>query len=104
MEIVAAHEAVKSNPGPILVMSDSTYVVKCFNDGWWRGWMKRGWKNSKGQPVANRELWEPFIELVRKRGEVRFDWVKGHSGDPMNDFVDQLAVEAGATQKGRCGG
>jgi ribonuclease HI len=44
--------------------------------------------------VANRDLWEPFVTLVLERGDVAFQWVKGHSGHEMNDFVDQLAVEA----------
>jgi ribonuclease HI len=47
-------------------------------------------------------LWEPLIEIVRVR-EIAFRWVKGHSGDPMNDLVDQLAVEARRTQQGRRG-
>jgi ribonuclease HI len=95
MEIMAAYQAVihfEDDPRIIRIVSDSTYVVKCFNDGWWRGWHKRGWKNSQRQPVANRDLWEPFIELVIKRGRVEFEWVKGHSGNRMNDYVDALAV------------
>jgi ribonuclease HI len=44
--------------------------------------------------VANRDLWEPLIDLVQARGDVAFRWVKGHSGDPMNDLVDALAVAA----------
>ena len=50
----------------------------------------------KRQPVANRDLWEPLVELVKARGDVTFRWVKGHSGDPMNDLVDALAVAAAA--------
>ncbi len=49
-----------------------------------------------------RDLWEPLIEIVRCRGIV-FRWVKGHSGDPMNDLVDQLAVAARRTQRGQQG-
>lgn len=94
MEITAAYEAVKSLPGPLEVVSDSTYVVNCFRDRWWEGWLKRGWLNSQRQPVANRDLWEPFIALVRQRGDVTFRWVKGHSGDRLNDLVDALAVTA----------
>ena len=45
---------------------------------------------------ANRDLWEPLIDLVLERGNVTFRWVKGHSGDPMNDLVDRLAVAAAA--------
>lgn len=94
MEITAAFEAVLALDGPLLVRSDSTYVVNCFNQQWHVGWRKKGWRNSQRQPVANRDLWEPFIELVSERGDVRFAWVKGHSGDPMNDLVDALAVAA----------
>ena len=72
--------------------SDSTYVVNCFRDGWWRGWLARGWVNTAKKPVANRDLWEPLITGTGA-GDVSFRWVKGHSGDPMNDVVDRLAVE-----------
>ena len=92
MEIKAALEAVRALDGPLVVVSDSTYVVNCFRDGWWRGWLARGWLNSAKQPVANRDLWEPFVDLVAERGDVVFRWVKGHSGDRMNDLVDRLAV------------
>ena len=95
MEIRAALEAVSALEGPLVVVSDSTYVVNCFRDGWWRGWLSRGWVNSAKKPVANRDLWEPLVTLVRERGDVTFRWVKGHSGDPMNDLVDRLAVDAG---------
>jgi ribonuclease HI len=94
MEVRAAFEAVRQFDGPLLVVSDSTYVVNCFRDEWWRGWLARGWTNSARQPVANRDLWEPFVELVAERDDVAFAWVKGHSGHPMNDFVDKLAVAA----------
>jgi ribonuclease HI len=103
MEITAALEAVRAIEGRLEIVSDSTYVVNCFRDRWHEGWVKRGWKNSKKEPVANRDLWEPLIELVLTRGDVAFSWVKGHSGDPMNDLVDRLAVEAAMTQVGRTG-
>jgi ribonuclease HI len=99
MEIRAALEAVIDLPGPLVVVSDSTYVVNCFRDGWWRGWRSRGWTTSARKPVANRDLWEPLIDLVEDRGDVTFRWVKGHSGDPMNDLADRLAVAASLTQR-----
>ena len=95
MEIQAALEALRALDGPVVVVSDSTYVVNCFRDAWWKGWLARGWVNSAKKPVANRDLWEPLIELVRER-DVTFRWVKGHSGDAMNDLVDSLAVAAAA--------
>ncbi len=100
MEIQAALAAVTALAGPLEVVSDSTYVVHCFRDAWWRGWLARGWLNSQKKPVANRDLWEPLIQAVRDRGDISFRWVKGHSGDPMNDLVDALAVEAGRTCTG----
>jgi ribonuclease HI len=103
MEITAALEAVRAIEGRLEIVSDSTYVVNCFRDRWWEGWLRRDWKNSKKEPVANRDLWEPLIQLVRDRGDVTFSWVKGHSGDPMNDLVDRLAVEAATRQEGRSG-
>jgi ribonuclease HI len=104
MEITAVIRALEAIEGPVHVHSDSTYVVNCFRDRWWEGWKRRGWRNSAGKPVANRDLWEPLFELVLGPGrEVRFSWVKGHSGDVMNDRVDVLAVEAATTQHGVSG-
>lgn len=103
MEITAAYQALLAIEGPLTIVSDSTYVVHCFRDKWYEGWHKRGWKNSKREPVANQDLWEPFIEACLARGDVDFEWVKGHAGDPMNDLVDRLAVEAAQTQAGRTG-
>ena len=105
MEISAAFEAVRAVDGPVEVVSDSTYVVNCFRDRWWEGWIARGWRNAAKQPVANRDLWEPFIAEVQRRGpgQIAFRWVKGHATDPYNDLVDRLAVEAARTQRGRTG-
>ncbi len=99
MELTAALRALERLDGPIHVVSDSTYVVSCFKQQWWAGWHRRGWRNSQGKPVANRDLWEPLLELALDGGRpVTFEWVKGHSGDRMNDLVDLLATEAAAAQ------
>ncbi|MBV8161606.1 MAG: hypothetical protein JO265_11845 [Acidimicrobiia bacterium] len=103
MEIRAALEAVHAIGEPLEIVSDSTYVVNCFRDRWWEGWIARGWLNKAKKPVANRDLWEPLVTAVQRRGDVVFRWVKGHSEDPMNDLVDRLAVEAASTQRGRSG-
>jgi ribonuclease HI len=101
---MAALEAVTSLPGPLEVVSDSTYVVNCFRDRWWQGWLARDWKNSQKKPVKNRDLWEPLIDAYRADPQrITFRWVKGHSTDRMNDLVDRLAVEAALTQRGRAG-
>lgn len=103
MELTAAFRAVEAADGPIEIVSDSTYVVHCFRDKWHVGWRKRGWKNAKKQPVANRDLWEPFIDLVEERGNVSFTWVKGHSDHPMNDAADALATGAAHSQSAGSG-
>jgi ribonuclease HI len=104
MELTAAFEALKTN-APIaaaetkrlIIVSDSTYVVNCFKDRWWVKWKANGWRNAKKEPVANDDLWKPFIEFYESLPTSQrpdFQWVKGHSGDPMNDLVDQIAVLA----------
>jgi ribonuclease HI len=101
MEIMAALDAARTFEGPLEVVSDSTYVVNCFRDGWWKGWLARGWVGSAKQKVANRDLWEPLIDLYRNSpGRIRFRWVKGHGSDPFNDLVDRLAVAAATSQQG----
>jgi ribonuclease HI len=98
MELRAVLEALRalgvgSEAGPVEVVSDSTYVVNCFRDRWWVKWQQNEWRNSKRQAVANADLWVPLVELVNS-GQVSFRWVKGHSGEVMNDLVDTLAVAA----------
>lgn len=96
MELQAVLEALRAidpREDPVEIVSDSTYVVNCFKDKWYIGWQRNGWRNSKRQPVANDDLWRPLIDLALS-GPVSFRWVKGHSGDPMNDLVDALAVAA----------
>ncbi len=107
MEVTAAFEAIRAltegmAEGETLeVVSDSTYVVNCFKQRWWAGWQRRGWRNSQNKPVANRDLWEPMIELaLRPEHPVTFRWVKGHSGDKWNDVVDELATTAADTGSG----
>jgi ribonuclease HI len=102
MEISAALEAVRTLPGRLEIVSDSTYVVNCFKQRWYTGWLANGWRNSQRKPVANRDLWEPFIELALAR-QVSFRWVKGHGTDLMNAWVDELAVLAAQTGQGQAG-
>ena len=101
MEIQAVLEALRSiDDREIEIISDSTYVVKCFQDRWWAGWQRRGWKNSQGKPVANRELWEPLFDLALDEARtITWTWVKGHSGDQWNDVVDEMAQAAAALQR-----
>jgi ribonuclease HI len=104
MEVRAVLEAIRTLDGPLVVASDSAYVVNCFKQRWWVGWQRRNWRNSQGAPVANQDLWEPLLALaLDPERSVRFRKVLGHSGDPMNDLVDRLAVEAATTGVGTSG-
>jgi ribonuclease HI len=99
MEVTAVVRALRALPGPVHVVSDSTYVVNCFTQGWWVGWQRRGWRNTQGKPVANQDLWKELLPLALESERlVTFEWVKGHSGHPMNDLVDLLATRAAAEQ------
>lgn len=89
MEISAVLDAARTLPRPLTVWSDSKYVVDCFAQAWWSRWRANGWMNSQKQPVANRDLWEPLIEVAS--ADVAFRWVKGHSGVNLNEVADRLA-------------
>ncbi len=94
MEIAAALNALTSvQERPIVVVSDSTYVVNCITKSWHASWHRNGWKNSKKEPVANRDLWEELVPLATASG-VTFRWVKGHAGHRLNEAADALAVTA----------
>ena len=75
------------------IYSDSAYVINCYTQSWWKGWITKGWVNAKKEPVKNRELWERLIPFFQ---DPRFQFVKvkGHAGDKWNEFVDKLAVTA----------
>ena len=75
-----------------MVVTDSTYV-KDGLERWSKAWVRNGWRTTSGNEVKNRDLWEPLVAAASKRDDLTFRWVKGHSGDAMNDLVDRLAVE-----------
>ena len=95
MEIRGALEGLRSlhRPRRVGVYSDSAYVVNCFRDKWYERWLRNGWKNAQKKPVENRDLWEALIAEV-ERHQVTWHKVAGHSGDPLNDRADRLAVAA----------
>jgi len=104
MEMQAVLEALAALDAcdPLEVVTDSGYIVNCFEQRWWVGWQRRNWRNSRKEPVKNQDLWVPLIEQVRARG-VSFRWVKGHAGDPWNDAADLLATQAADMQRGSRG-
>ena len=95
MELLAAIEGLAAIPGRrrVHLHTDSAYVMNCFRDRWWERWEKSGWIGANKQPVANRDLWERLIAETR-RHDVVWHKVRGHSGEPMNERVDQIARRA----------
>jgi ribonuclease HI len=93
-EIKAAIEGLSRTPegAEVELVSDSQYVLKGLSE-WRAGWERKGFRNSKGEPVANLELWKQLFALADKRRVVT-RWVRGHNGDVRNEQADQLAVAA----------
>lgn len=94
MELKAAIEGLKAikKSSKIIIHTDSKYVMEGITS-WIEGWKKNGWKNSHKKPVKNIELWQELDELVSKH-DIKWKWVKGHSGNKYNEIADSLAVEA----------
>lgn len=88
--VIAALNWVKTNGfrGDVEVFTDSTYLVRGMTE-WLPNWIRRNWRNHKGEPVKNRELWTQLRDLEQGL-TLHWRWVKGHSGDRWNDYVDQL--------------
>ena len=93
MACVAALRSLKGCARSIILYSDSSYVVNAINKGWARSWQRRGWVKSDHKPALNQDLWQEILELIAPLS-IEFRWVKGHSGNPLNERCDQLAVAA----------
>jgi ribonuclease HI len=91
MAVIAGLEALK-RPCRVRLTTDSQYVHKGMTE-WIAGWIKKGWKNSKKEDVANRDLWERLLASTR-RHRVEWHWVRGHAGHPENERCDELARTA----------
>lgn len=92
MAVIIGLEAL-NRPCDVTVYSDSQYVVKAFNEHWIDGWVKKGWKRGKNEPVKNTDLWKRLL-AAKEQHQVTFVWVKGHAGHPQNERCDQLATTA----------
>ncbi len=93
MEMTAAIEALRqlTRPCQVLITTDSQYLVKGMTE-WIAGWQRKGWRNSKKEPVVNQDLWEQLL-TVTKPHSVQWKWVRGHAGHVENERCDQLARE-----------
>jgi ribonuclease HI len=94
MELTAAIEGLQALTRPCVVSlyTDSQYVRQGMME-WLAGWKRRGWRNSKNEPVKNVDLWQQ-LDTSASPHQVTWYWVKGHSGHPENERVDALANQA----------
>ena len=93
MEMTAAIAALSllTRPCNVTITTDSQYLVKGMTE-WIAGWQRKGWRNSKKEPVVNRDLWEQLLVLSEKH-TLHWKWIRGHAGHAENERCDQLARE-----------
>ena len=91
MELLAAIEALRSLKRPCTVEfhTDSEYLRRGITE-WLANWKRNGWKTAARKPVKNADLWQR-LEEVAAAHDIRWHWVKGHSGNPGNERADELA-------------
>lgn len=88
LSVIVGLEMLKTPGCHVDVFSDSKYVVDAIEKKWIDGWIKRGWKN-----VKNPDLWKRYLVIARQH-QVKFHWIRGHNGHPLNERCDELAVAA----------
>jgi len=76
----------------IKLYTDSVYLKEGITN-WISKWEKNNWKTSNKKNVKNIDLWKKLKDLVTSK-QIEWCWIKGHSGDLMNDLADKLAKEA----------
>ncbi|KMY23188.1 ribonuclease H [Actinobaculum suis] len=94
MELTALLEGLRfiDPAARLLIRCDSQYVINTVTK-WAPGWRKKGWRKADGKPVANQELVAALLEAYESRtGYTEVEWVRGHTGDAGNEFVDSLAT------------
>lgn len=95
MELTAAIQGLDAvnRPCEIELYTDSEYVKKGISE-WIEGWKKRNWRTSNRKDVKNKDLWQQLDASVARHKQVKWFWVKGHSGHPENELADALATSA----------
>ena len=91
MELMAAIQGLESLTKACVVTltTDSQYVMKGATE-WMEGWKRRGWKTASKQPVKNVDLWQRLATALSSH-DVKWHWVRGHTGHPENERADVLA-------------
>ena len=95
MELMAAIKALQAltRPIPVILHSDSRYLVDAMEKGWAKKWRANGWRRNKRERTLNPDLWETLLDLCTEH-VVQFRWVRGHAGEAENERCDNLAMQA----------
>ncbi len=91
MELMAAISGLESlkKPCNVVLTTDSQYVMKGATE-WMKGWKRKGWMTAAKKPVKNVDLWQR-LESALQPHDVKWCWVRGHTGHPENERADALA-------------
>ena len=91
MELTAAIKALQAlkQPCAVTLYTDSQYVKQGIEQ-WLANWRKNNWRTAAKKAVKNQDLWQ-LLDTEVQRHKVKWDWVKGHSGNPGNELADELA-------------
>lgn len=89
LAVITGLEAITNKELPVIIYSDSQYVVKAIEDGWLKNWIATDFKGGK----KNRDLWTKY-HLLTKQMTIKMIWVKGHADNPYNNRCDELATAA----------
>ncbi len=94
MELIATIQALKKIPkgSKVEMFTDSKYVKSGITE-WIHNWKKNDWKNAKKKKVKNKELWLE-LDFLNDQFDIKWNWVKSHSTDKLNNEVDLIAREA----------
>lgn len=94
LAVIVALEALKKPGSEVDIFTDSRYVQQAVEKRWVFGWEKKNFKDKK-----NPDLWRRFLKIYRQH-HVKFHWVKGHAGNPLNERCDELATTAARNHPG----
>ncbi|MCX6313843.1 MAG: ribonuclease HI [Sphingobacteriales bacterium] len=89
LAVITGLEAIKKKDLPVMIYSDSQYVVRAIEEGWLKKWVATDFKGGK----KNKDLWMHYHRLAMHM-KVKMNWVKGHADNPLNNRCDELATEA----------
>jgi ribonuclease HI len=94
MELIAAIQGIMAIKEKCIIdlYTDSQYVQRGVTE-WLKGWKARGWKKADKKPIKNDDLWKTMDQEIENH-HISWHWVKGHSGHPENELVDEMANKA----------